>query len=316
MNNSEFTVERLFKEQAGPLALELVSGERALKRPITVSEINRPGLALAGFLDYFSSERIQVIGKGEHAYCLKADSTSLRRSLSKMLSSRRLPGVIITHGLEVPPVLAEECRKKSVPLFRSRLKTADLVSELGEKLEYELAPSSLVHGVFVDIYGLGVLIQGDAGMGKSECALELLKRGHILIADDVVRLQRRRGGVLRGNCPEPLRNHIEVRGLGVLDARLLFGIGFILGHKRVRLAVQLLSSEKAGEQDRSGLGNETADFLGIPIPLIRLSVRPGRNLAVLIEVAALNQRLKSQGYSAADNFNQNLIERMRAAKKT
>ena len=315
MINSELTVERLLKEQGGSLELELILGERSLKRPITVSEINRPGLALAGFLEHFRSERIQVIGKGEQAYCASSQPSALQKSLAKMLSSQLLPCVIVTHGLKMSPVLVAECRKKGVPLLRSRLKTADLVSELSETLEYELAPSCLAHGVFVDIYGLGVLIQGDAGMGKSECALELLKRGHILIADDVVRLQHRRGGVLRGSCPEPLRNHIEVRGLGVLDVRLLFGIGLILEHKRVRLAIQLVPWETIEGKDRTGLENKTTNFLGIDVPLVRIPVSPGRNLAVLIEVAALNQRLRSQGYSAADNFNQKLIERMRGSEK-
>ncbi len=315
MNNSEFTIGHLLKEQGRSLGLELVLGERSLDRPITVSEINRPGLALAGFLEHFRSERIQVIGKGEQAYCSRVEASVLRKALSKMLTSPKLPCVIATHNLKLPAVLKEECERRGVPLLRSKLETATLVSELSETLEAQLAPSCLVHGVFVDIYGLGVLIQGDAGMGKSECALELLKRGHILIADDVVRLQHRRGEVLRGSCPEPLKNHMEVRGLGVLDIRLLFGIGLILEHKRVRLAIQLLPWKKIAGKDRTGLENDKATFLGVEVPLIRIPVSSGRNLAVLIEVAALNQRLKSQGYSSAENFNRNLIERMGGANK-
>ncbi len=309
------TVERLFKEQAKSLYLELVAGKRGLNRAITVPEINRPGLALTGFLDHFSAERVQVFGSGEQAYCMNAGAKALKKSLSLMLSSKDIPCILFTHDLDIPPGLKAECNKRDIPLFKSRLKTADLVSELGEKLEYELSPSALVHGVFVDIYGMGVLIQGGAGMGKSECALELLKRGHILIADDVVRLQHRRGGVLRGMCPEPLKNHLEVRGLGILDVSLLFGIGLILEHKRVRLAVQLLPWEKVEYPDRTGLSDATVSFLGIDIPLVRIPVMPGRNLAVLIEVAALNQRLKINGYHAAENFNQKLIDRMREAGK-
>ncbi len=315
MITQDLTVERLFKEQAKSLRLDLLAGKRGLGRLITVPEINRPGLALAGFLEHFSAERVQVFGRGEQSYCMKVGSPALRKSLSSILASKEMPCILFTHGLDIPPVLLSECDKRGIPLFRSQLKTADLVSELGEKLEYELSPSCLVHGVFVDIYGMGVLIQGGAGMGKSECALELLKRGHILIADDVVRLQHRRGGVLRGICPEPLKNHLEVRGLGILDVSLLFGIGFILEHKRVRLAVQLLPWEKVEYPDRTGLSDTTVSFLGIDIPQVRIPVMPGRNLAVLIEVAALNQRLKIHGYHAAENFNQKLIDRMREAGK-
>jgi HPr kinase/phosphorylase len=306
------TVGSLLKEQGDRLRLELVSGEKSLGRTISVSELNRPGLALSGFLDHFRAERIQIIGIGEQSYCLKAPPKKLSAALAAMLASRELPCLVMTHNLKTPNVLVQACRKHGVPLLRSKLDTASLVGELSELLEAKLAPSTTVHGVLVDIYGIGVLIQGDAGIGKSECALELLKRGHILIADDAVQLQHRRGGVLRGVCPEPLKHYMEVRGLGVIDVKLLFGIGSILDRTRVELAIKLEQWKQDAQYDRTGLENRKTTILDVEIPLIRIPVSPGRNLAVLIEVAALNQRLRSQGYFSAETFNQKLIERMRA----
>ena len=170
-----------------------------------------------------------------------------------------------------------------------------MAGELSEALEARLAPATTVHGVLVDVYGLGVLIQGEAGIGKSECALELLKRGHILVADDVVQVQHRRGAYLRGSCPEPLKNHMEVRGLGVIDVKLLFGIGAILDRTRIELAIKLEPWSAQATVDRTGLETRKITILDVEVPLIRIPVSPGRNLAVLIEVAALNQRLRSQG---------------------
>jgi HPr kinase/phosphorylase len=306
------TVGALLKEQGERLKLELVTGEKSLQREITVSELNRPGLALSGFLDHFRAERIQIIGIGEQSYCLKAPTKTLANSLAAMLSFEGLPCLIMTHNLKTPTALVQACRKNGVPLLRSKLETAALVGELSELLESRLAPTATVHGVLVDVYGLGVLIQGEAGIGKSECALELLKRGHILIADDAVQIQHRRGGVLRGYCPEPLKHYMEVRGLGVIDVKLLFGIGSILDRTRIELAIRLEPWSQTTQYDRTGLETKKTTILDVDIPLIRIPVSPGRNLAVLIEVAALNQRLRSQGYFSAETFNQRLIERMKA----
>ena len=232
-----------------------------------------------------------------------------------MLSSSELPCVIVTHNAPMPPALATACKKNAVPLMRSALDTATLTGELSEALEARLAPATTVHGVLVDVYGLGVLIQGEAGIGKSECALELLKRGHILVADDAVQVQHRRGGVLRGSCPEPLRNHMEVRGLGIIDVKLLFGIGAILDRTRIELAIKLEPWNAAAMIDRTGLEQRKLSILEVEVPLIRIPVSPGRNLAVLIEVASLNQRLRSQGYFSAETFNKRLIERMKSKER-
>ena len=315
MQAAELTVGDLLKEQGERLRLELLSGEKSLARRIAVADLNRPGLALSGFLDRFRAERVQVFGAGEQAYCQKAELKKLAEALSGMLESPELPCVIVTHNAAVPAALTLACKKSGVPLMRSAYGTATLVGELSEALEARLAPTTTVHGVLVDVYGLGVLIQGEAGIGKSECALELLKRGHILVADDAVQVQHRRGAYLRGYCPEPLKNHMEVRGLGVIDVKLLFGIGAILDRTRIELAIKLEPWNAQAAVDRTGLEMRKISILDVEVPLIRIPVSPGRNLAVLIEVASLNQRLRSQGYFSAETFNKRLIERMRSRER-
>jgi HPr kinase/phosphorylase len=312
---AELTVGDLLKEQGERLRLELLSGEKSLGRRIAVADLNRPGLALSGFLELFRAERVQVFGAGEQAYCQKSDAKKLAEALSAMLAAPELPCAIVTHNAPIPAALAQACKKHGVPLIRSAYDTATLTSELSEALEARLAPRATVHGVLVDVYGLGVLIQGEAGIGKSECALELLKRGHILVADDVVQVQHRRGAYLRGSCPEPLRNHMEVRGLGVIDVKLLFGIGAILDRTRIELAIRLEPWSAQATVDRTGLETRKLTILDVEVPLIRIPVSPGRNLAVLIEVAALNQRLRTQGYFSAETFNQRLIDRMRSKER-
>ncbi|MFA6079624.1 MAG: HPr(Ser) kinase/phosphatase, partial [Candidatus Omnitrophota bacterium] len=213
---ADFTVSDLLREQRDNLKIELIAGEKALNRRIQVMELNRPGLALSGFLDHFRPERIQIIGIGEQSYCMKGPRRRVAATLENMLKSKEIPCLIMTHNLKTPNVLVAACRKNGVPLLRSSLDTATFVGELSDVLEDKLAPATTVHGVLVDIYGLGVLIQGEPGIGKSECALELLKRGHILVADDAVEIQHRHGGILRGICPEPLKHYLEVRGLGII----------------------------------------------------------------------------------------------------
>jgi len=306
------TIGDLLKEQSDKLKLELITGEKELNRAITVCDLNRPGLALSGFLEHFRAERIQILGIGEQSYCMKAPPKQLEAAMSAMLSSPKLPCLIMTHNMKTPAALTQACRRHGVPLLRSTLDTATFVGEISEVLESKLAPLTTVHGVLVDVYGLGVLIQGEPGIGKSECALELLKRGHILVADDIVQIQHRRGGILRGFCPEPLKHYMEVRGLGVIDVKLLFGVGSILDRARIELAILLEAWSESAQYDRVGLEMRKTTILDIEVPLIKIPVSPGRNLAVLIEVAALNQRLRSQGYFTAETFNRKLIDRMAA----
>lgn len=307
---SFIAVGDLLREQRGRLKLDLVGGKNSLARKITTDEVNRPGLALAGHMEHFRAERIQIIGRGEQAYCSKAPPKELNVHLGKMLGHEELPCLVLTRNAETPTALAQACRKYGVPLLRTHLDTATFVGELTNYLESRLAPVTRIHGVLVDVYGLGVLIQGDSGIGKSECALELLKRGHILVADDVVEIQKRRGDVLIGSCPEAIRHFMEVRGIGILDVKLLFGIGSILNQSRIEMVVHLEMWKAETHYERSGLDMKSTPILGVQVPEIRIPVSPGRNLAILIEVASLNQRLRSQGHFTALTFNQRLIEKM------
>jgi HPr kinase/phosphorylase len=306
------TVRELIKSRGKVLGLRAVSGAKHLGRQVTVSEINRPGLAIAGHMEQFRSERIQIIGQGEYAYCQKEDARKVMANLQKMFSSPDIPCVIVTGGSKPLPVIRQACDKAGIPLLVTTSDTSAFIREITTYLDDQLAAITYAHGVLVNVYGLGVLIQGDSGVGKSECALELLKRGHILIADDVVEVKRRIGYMLVGNSPKNIKHYMEVRGLGIIDVELLFGIGSIMDQSLIEMHVKLESvvAGSLANYDRTGLSTAEVQILDVPVPSLRLPVTPGRNLAVLIEVAALNQRLKNQGYFVAKRFNEGLIREM------
>ena len=304
------TVGELLKEQRSRLRLELVAGDQALNRKITTSQVNRPGLTLAWHSEHFRAERIQIIGRGEQSFCIKAPQKKLKTNLERMLTNRKVPCLVITRNLRAPAALAEACHRHKVPLLRTKLKTGTFVEEMAAWLEDRLAPRTRIHGGLVDIYGLGVLITGEAGIGKSECALELVKRGHIFVSDDMVEIKHKPGDILLGRCPEALRHHMEVRGLGIIDVKLLFGIGSVLETSEVGLVVQLEMWNPQSRYERVGLETKTTHILDVEVPEVLIPVRPGRNIASLIEVAALSQQLRAQGYATAERFNDNLIERM------
>ena len=307
------SVGELLKSRGKILELKVVAGARHLGRRISVSQINRPGLAIAGHLEQFRSERIQIIGQGEYAYCLKESGKKIAANLHKMFAYSDIPCVIITGGLRPLPSIKAACRAAKIPLLATECDTSSFIRELTIFLDDRLAAITYAHGVLVSVYGLGVLIQGDSGVGKSECALELLKRGHILIADDVVEIKRRIGYILVGNSPKNIKHYMEVRGLGVIDVELLFGVGSILDQSLIEMHVKLESvagGANLSNYDRTGLQTREVSILEVPVPSLRLPVTPGRNLAVLIEVASLNQRLKNQGCFTAKKFNENLLREM------
>ncbi len=299
------TVKQLVEEKGKELKLRLVVGKGFLGRKIVVSEINRPGLALTGYLEQFRSERIQVIGRGEYYYCISRSYQKIFKNLDRMFKTGDVPCVVITGGMKPNSAIVDAAKKNNIPLLVSLLNTADFVRELIAYLDEKLAPSTIVHGVLVNVYGLGVLIQGDAGIGKSECAIELLKRGHILISDDVVEIKRRVGHMLIGSSPRTIKNFMEVRGIGIVDVEMIFGVGAILPSSAIELVVYLQSSKGVdlSSYDSTGLEEQTIDILNVSVPMIKIPVTPGRNLAVLIEVASLNQRLKNTGYFAARRLN-------------
>ena len=310
-NNKGLTVKDLLKSRGNVLDLKLIVGASYLSREITASVINRPGLAIAGHLEQFKSKRIQIIGQGEHAFCLKSEERDILRNLDKMFSGDDVPCVIFTGGLKPPKVFRESAKKAKISILLTSMPTASFIRELTIFLDDRLAAITHIHGVLVNVYGLGVLIQGDSGVGKSECALELLKRGHILIADDVVEVKRRIGYMLIGHSPRNISHYMEVRGLGIIDIELLFGIGATMDQSIVEMQVFLESVTNLKNYDRTGLASDSINILDVNIPSLRVPVTPGRNLAILIEVAALNQRLKNQGHSTANKFNEDLIKKMK-----
>lgn len=302
------TVAELLQVQR--LNLELVCGKRYIHREITLGSVNRPGLALGGHLDNFRTHSVQVFGRGEQAFCQKENKSRLRANVTKMLEEGQVPCVIMSADLDPLPAVRKACLSADVPVLKTTMESTAFVTEFSRFLDEKLAPVTHVHGVLVDVNGMGVLIRGESGIGKSECALELIKRGHILVADDVVEIQKSRGRYLLGSCPTMLKHYMEVRGLGILDVPLLFGVGSTLDETKIDMEVVLtFPSDKP--LDRLGVEQKTTNILGVEIPSLGLPVTPGRNLAVLIEVASLNQRLKSQGIFSAKEFSQRILDKMK-----
>ncbi|MBT3392475.1 MAG: HPr(Ser) kinase/phosphatase [Elusimicrobiaceae bacterium] len=307
-------VKDLLKAKKKHLNLKVVCGTQHLNKKITTASLNRPGLSLSGLLETFRAESIQILGRGENAFCKKEKKAVLEENLGKLLCNPAVPCVIITSKLKPCETLKKVCRKCKVALLRTDMDTAVFSNELTGFLEGELAPVTYEHGVLVQVSGIGVLIRGDAGIGKSECALELIKRGHIFIADDIIEVQRRRSRILTGTSPAILKQYMEVRGLGIIDVELLFGVGAIMDKTRIEMEVNLRHPEKV-HCERLGLDKQYVNILGIDIPSLSLPVTPGRNLAVLIEVAALNEQLKQQGIYPAKNFNKKLNKKIQKNHK-
>ena len=291
----------------------MIAGNSGVSRKIKAFEVNRPGLALLGHLEHFRSERVQVIGRGEEEFLSKAPPKKLKKNLSKILSFKDLPCVVLTWNANPSRLLKEVCEKYHVPILVSALGTANFVGELTPYLEDRLAPTQCIHGVLVDVYGLGVLIMGESGIGKSECALELLKRSHILISDDLVRVKRLPGEVIIGGpANHDFGHYMELRGLGIVNVRSLFGVGSVMEKSRIELAVTLdlmRSIKSSSRYERIGLDERKFPVLGVKLPHVVFPVVPGRNLAILIEVAALNQRLKNQGVHPAKEFQEKLLSK-------
>ena len=306
------TVAQLLQDQSKELSLEVLLGQKYTKREISKASVNRPGLAMDGHLENFRGELIQIIGRGEYAFCAKLPYARLKANFKKMLRADKVPCVIVTAGMKVLPAIKQACLDEKVPLLTTSMDTAVFISELIAYLDENTSPRTHVHGVLVKVSGLGVLIRGDAGIGKSECALELIKRGHILVADDVVEVQKMRGGHLVGSCPPMLQHYMEVRGLGIIDVELLFGVASTTESSAIEMEVNLIAP--TGEIDRLGIEQQKTTILGVEINSLTIPVTPGRNLAVLIEVAALNQRLKSQGVSSAKEFSKKLLKQMKSGK--
>lgn len=265
---------------------------------IDENDVNRPGLQLMGFYEYFNPERMQIIGKMEFAYLSTIDEKTRRERLQRLFS-QRIPALIITRELPYFPEMLELATEFEVPLLRSKESTSNFIAGLIAFLNLTLAPRITRHGVLIEIYGEGVFITGESGVGKSETAIELVKRGHRLVADDAVEIRKVSNISLVGSSPDNIRHFLELRGIGIINARRLFGIGAVKMTEKIDLVVELEQWNSEKIYDRMGVDTEFVNILGVKIPSLTIPVKPGRNLAVILEVAAMNNRQKKMGYNAA-----------------
>ena len=276
---------------------------------ITTPEISRPGLALAGFFEIFDAERIQIIGNAERRYLESLVPEDRRQHILDYIAARPIAVVFSTNG-EIFEEMMQAAIKVGVPLLRSQETTSPLMATMIASLNNHLAPRITRHGVLVEVYGEGLLLLGDSGVGKSETAIELVKRGHRLIADDAVEIKRVSSKTLVGTAPEIIRHYVELRGIGIVDVRRLFGMGAVKMTERIDLIINLETWIQGKMYDRLGLDEQTTNILGLEIPSITIPVKPGRNLAIILEIAAMNNRQKKMGYNTAEEFNKKLMGQM------
>lgn len=304
------TVERFYLNQAERLQLKLVAGGAGLNRKIQEGSVNRPGLALAGFYKYFAFKRVQVFGGAEWQYLKSLPAAEAQKRVGDLLK-QKIPCLVYARNVNPPKYVADLCDAAELPLFKTKMVTMRFINAATIALELEFAPAATEHGSMVDILGIGVLIKGESGIGKSESVLALIERGYALVSDDITRIRLLEGRDLVGTSSETTRYHMEIRGIGIINVPAVFGVAAVRQEKNINLVVTLVDWDKTQEVDRIGIEAQTYSILGMPVPHITIPVRPGRDLARLIEVAALDQKLKSLGHNAARDFNERLIQRMR-----
>jgi HPr kinase/phosphorylase len=298
------------RSDAFGLTLELLAGREGLERLITSPHVQKTGLALAGFHEYLKPGRVLIFGESEIRY-LESLAAPSRTAAMRLAFTSDFPCVLITGGFAPPGELVVEAEQARLPVLKTPVATPTAIAKLSTILEDSLAERTILHAVLLDILGLGVLLAGESGIGKSECALDLIVRGHRLVADDTVEVRRRAESILIGSCPELTRHHMELRGIGVINIKELFGIASTRSSKRVELVVQLERWDPTREYERIGLDEEFYEILGLRVPLIRMPVAPGRNTAILVEVAARNQLLRARGHHAARLLADRLEEALR-----
>ena len=305
------SVARLFEDQRQELQLEQLTESLASRREITVSDIHRPGMALMGFVENFLPERIQIIAQTELTYLATLAPSGVREAIDRLFQFS-MPLIVVCKGLEAPPCLIERANQCKVPVLRTPLSTTPFIHSLTLYLDHMFAPQTTAHGSLVDVYGCGLLFTGRSAIGKSETALDLVERGHRLVADDVVTSTRRHGDVLIGTGNQLLRHHMEIRGLGIIDVQAIFGIRAIRLQKRVELEVRLAEWSDDAEYERVGPDERKTEILGVQVPLVLVPITPGKNITVIAEVIALNYLVKvTGGYSPAERLNQHLMELMK-----
>ncbi len=284
-------------------------------RGVFVPDVNRLALQLTGYFDHFDSDRVQIIGNVENSYLDMLELDAKKVMFNKLLSYN-IPCMIFCRGLIPEPIFIEIAKKKGIPLFVTQQKTSSFSAELIRWLHVELAPCISIHGVLVDVYGVGVLIRGESGIGKSEVALELIKRGHRLVADDVVEIHKVSDATLMGTAPDITRYLIEIRGVGIVDVKAMFGVQSVRKTQSIDLAIILEDWDKEREYDRLGINEEYTEFLGNQVICHAIPIRPGRNVAIIVESAAVNHRQKLMGYNAAEELYRRVQENLNNSKRT
>ena len=307
---SQFTVLDLIDldlKERNDLGLSCIGGRPGLLRPVKTPNLNRPGLALNGFFEKFGADRIQIFGRGEHAFIEKLAREGHFESVEQLFS-HSIPACVFTHALTPAEEFVTVADRAGCPILQTTLSTSEFVMRLIRALGNVFAERKTIHATLVEVFGIGVLILGDSGVGKSETALELIERGHRLVADDAVEVRRLGGNSLIGQGANPaLNHHMEIRGLGIINISHLYGVGSIRDDKQIQLVCQLEEWDAQKTYDRIGAEERTLDVLDVPIPYLEIPVKPGRNIPIIIETAAMNERLKRMGYHSAQEFNQNVL---------
>jgi len=307
-------VGELLGEELSDLRLQVISGEQHLDNRVTHPRVQKPGLAFAGYYEYIKPGRVQIVGESELAY-LDTVAPGERLERFRHIAALPIPVIVVTKGLTPPGDLLEECRRRDVPVLSSPALSSDVIKRIGFFLEDHLVPSTRVHGTLLEIYGLGVLLLGSSGVGKSEAALDLVTRGHSLVADDRVSVKRYPSGELVGYSDETIKHHMELRGLGIVNVKDLFGLAAVRERKSIDLVVELEAWQEGKAYDRLGLDESVYSILDTPCPYIRMPVAPGRNVAVLVEIGARNHVLKLQGTHSAREFARKLEEQLERNRK-
>jgi HPr kinase/phosphorylase len=304
-------IRDLLARKGDPLQLEALTADVGLDREIPTAEVSSPGLVLAGFTARFVADRLHILGETEIAYLASLDPAARRHALETLFEFE-LPAVIITKGQKPPAELLALARAKGVAVIRTKLKTAEFYRRVKPFLDDVFAPTTTVHASLADVFGVGLLFLGRSGIGKSECVLDLVERGHRLVADDVVHITRQGNDVLIGRGHELSRHYMEIRGVGLIDIKALFGIRAVRQQKRIEVVVQLEDWDASREYDRTGLDGQQTTLLEIPVPLVTVPLNPGKNLTVVCEVVAMNHLLRYTGVDSARSLNERLLKRMRA----
>ncbi len=307
---SAISVQDFYNDKKEDLKLEIIAGSGGLNRKITTSDINRPGLVLTGFFDYYPKERIQILGLADYLYLSNLSKEARGGILKKVFSFPEIPAIVITGSFSPHTELIDICNSSNLPLFKTSAETSIIIGEIVFYLEDLLSHKVVRHGSLVNVYGCGILIEGESGVGKSECAMGLIRRGHRFVADDLVEIHRHSEGVLVGRADKFIQNYMEVRGLGIIDVSSVFGVASLLEESKIDIVIRFEDWDPSKTYARLGLETESTEILNISLPLVVLPVKPGRDLPILVEVATLNQHLKNRGINSAQILQEKLIKKL------